>query len=102
MNSAAIVMMMYYCFYLLICIQLYSVATAFVHLQGGATRSVHRRLVIISTSEDEDAPSLDNKDWREFRARLVLGGKSKEEGDSSSWAYDSGDVIEPGSISKCV
>ena len=92
---------MQYCFHLLLCIQLYSVAIAFVHLQGGA-RSVNRRLVIVSTSEEGDAPSLDNKDWREFRARLVLGGKSKDEGDSSSWAYDSGNVIEPGSISKFV
>ena len=86
---------------MLICIQIYSAAIAFVHLQGGA-RSVHRRLVILLTSEAEDAPSLDDKDWREFRARLVLGGENKQEGDSSSWAYDSGNVIEPGSISKFV
>jgi len=48
---------------------------------------------------DEAAPSLDNEDWRAFRAHLVRG--NKEEGDpssSSSWAYDSGHVIEPGSI----
>jgi len=86
---------------MLICIQIYSAAIAFVHLQGGA-RSVNRRSVILSSEEGDDAPSLDNKDWREFRARLVLGGKSKEEGDSSSWAYDAGNVIEPGSISKFV
>ena len=93
--------MQYYCFRFLICIQLYSVAAiAFVHLQG-RTRA-DRKLVILLTSEDEDAPSLDNKDWREFRARLVLGGENKQEGYSSSWAYDSGNVIEPGSISKYV
>lgn len=56
-----------------------------------------------SADDDEAAPSIDDDDWRAFRARLVLG---KQEGDSptssssSSWAYDSGHIIEPGSISK--
>lgn len=59
-------------------------------------------------SEDDDDVSdtgediLQSADWREFRARLILGNKegSSSNFSSSSWAYDSGHVIEPGSISK--
>jgi len=63
----------------------------------------------MSMSEDDDgdgeesAPLVDDRDWREFRARLVLGnqaGDSPTASSSASWAYDSGGVIEPGSISK--
>mmetsp|Transcript_1199 Transcript_1199/g.2551 ORF Transcript_1199/g.2551 Transcript_1199/m.2551 type:complete len:124 (-) Transcript_1199:2837-3208(-) len=51
--------------------------------------------------DDEGAPSLDSEDWRAFRARLVLGDQGGDSPtSSSSWAYDSGHVIEPGSISK--
>lgn len=54
-----------------------------------------------SSDDDEDAPSLEDDDWRAFRAKLVLGnqeGDSSASSPSSSWAYDSGHVIEPGSI----
>lgn len=59
----------------------------------------------MSMSEDdngdreESAPLVDDRDWREFRARLVLGNQAGNS-PTSSWAYDSGGVIEPGSISK--
>jgi putative transcriptional regulator len=55
---------------------------------------------LFANQDDEnDAPNLDDDDWRSFRARLVLENKQGEQGASSSttWAYDSG-LIEPGSI----
>ena len=49
--------------------------------------------------DDESAPSLDGEDWRAFRANLVLGNQDGDSpATSSSWAYDSGQNIEPGSI----
>ncbi|KAL7544933.1 hypothetical protein ACHAWF_008303 [Thalassiosira exigua] len=69
-------------------------------------RSRARRFELSSSATDGDdaddddaAPSLDEEDWRAFRARLVLGnGEGSEISSSSPWAYDSGRVIEPGSI----
>ena len=37
-------------------------------------------------------------DWREFRARLVLGEQKKASNTTSSWAYESGYVIEEGTV----
>ena len=52
---------------------------------------------------DDDAISdIDADDWRAFRAQLVAGNQDDDSGDaktsSSSWAYDSGNMIEKGSI----
>lgn len=52
-----------------------------------------------SGDSDEAPPSLKNEDWRAFRAKLVLGNQG-DDSPSSTWAYDSGSAIEPGSISK--
>eukprot|EP00536_Pseudo-nitzschia_multiseries_P017146 jgi/Psemu1/223926/e_gw1.1400.7.1 len=59
-------------------------------------------------SDDDDDIKLDDEDWRAFRAKLVMGEKNtNENGDdlassdsptSTSWAYDSGDVIEQGAV----
>mmetsp|Transcript_12973 Transcript_12973/g.27617 ORF Transcript_12973/g.27617 Transcript_12973/m.27617 type:complete len:620 (+) Transcript_12973:67-1926(+) len=57
-------------------------------------------------SSEDGAPDFDTDDWREFRARLVMRtsdgeATSDDIGSSHStntWAYDSGYLIEPGSI----
>ena len=54
----------------------------------------------VADDDDTAPPSLDDDDWRAFRAKLVLGNQEGDSSSPSSWAYDSGDVIEPGSISK--
>lgn len=47
----------------------------------------------------EDTNNNDDVDWRAFRAQLV---QSESTGsintDKSTWAYDSGDYVEPGSV----
>jgi putative transcriptional regulator len=51
---------------------------------------------------DDAVSNIDIDDWRAFRAKLVSGqqddGSGKASSSSSSWAYDSGKMIEQGSI----
>ncbi|KAL7536371.1 hypothetical protein ACHAXR_007124 [Thalassiosira sp. AJA248-18] len=105
--------------HLLLVFELFSVAVAFqLHRHNNVHRNLSRwppsssfpRKLSLSSSagddgivgdEDESAPSLDGDDWRAFRARLVLGGQDgggNNTTSSSSWAYDSGNAIEAGSI----
>ena len=75
------------------------------HLRRDASHNLQRGSPL-KESADDVAPDLDPDDWRAFRARLVLGANNDESsssnteslGRSTAWAYDSGDVIEPGSI----
>ncbi|KAL7442346.1 hypothetical protein ACHAXM_008333 [Skeletonema potamos] len=75
---------------------------------------IHRQLPSMPTlfakseenqDEDDDVISnIDANNWRAFRASLVAGqqddgsSKAKPSSSSSSWAYDSGKMIEQGSI----
>ncbi len=55
---------------------------------------------------DDGAPDFNTDDWREFRARLVMRSSDREASSddigstftTTTWAYDSGFLIEPGSI----
>ena len=83
-------------------IALFTCAQAFVLHQH--TRYCNNYPTILSTNNNEEDIIEDNEDdldWRAFRANLV---RSEQNGpldantDSSHWAYDSGDLIERGSI----
>jgi putative AlgH/UPF0301 family transcriptional regulator len=52
------------------------------------------RLSSVDSKSDDDEK---NTDWRDFRAKLVLGEKNAAK-NNTSWAYDSGYVIEEGTV----
>lgn len=56
----------------------------------------HTLIFSSSPSGDSNSGPEEVKDWRDFRAKLVM--QSRGVSASSSWAYDSGQVIEQGSL----
>ena len=68
--------------------------------------------IVFASSQESNEDETGGEDWRDFRAKLVMGEKMAEsssdsstststaisDDSSSSWAYDAGDVIEKGSI----
>jgi len=67
--------------------------------EGWVRNSIIRRQIVrINLKKDDvndDDEELYKEDWRDFRAKLVL---QSELGPSGGWAYESGYVIEKGSI----
>mmetsp|Transcript_2798 Transcript_2798/g.3981 ORF Transcript_2798/g.3981 Transcript_2798/m.3981 type:complete len:583 (+) Transcript_2798:62-1810(+) len=59
---------------------------------------------VLSASSKKDEDDAGDEDWRDFRAKLVMGEKVESSAatatsdPSEPWAYDAGDVIEKGSI----
>lgn len=75
-----------------------------------SSQLIHRQFAKSENNQDEDdnddtiSVTIDIDDWRAFRAQLVAGNKDDGSGEniktssSSSYAYDSGNMIEKGSI----
>ncbi len=90
----------------------YSNAFLTLHASSTSSQLIHRHRFLAKSDNNQDeedynddaiSDTIDVDDWRAFRAQLVAGNQDDGSGDniktsSSSYAYDSGNMIEKGSI----